>query len=155
MKIESLSENVIVSEIELIYKSKSKASNRPLINSAKDAYDLFLKIWDHNKIELVEEFKALFLNRANKVLAFYPMSTGGITGTVADPRLVYIAALKVGACSIITAHNHPSGNLKPSRQDDELATKFKEAGRFLDIKLLDNLIISSEGYFSFADEGVL
>ena len=154
MKTKPISENIIISEIELIYKSKSKPSGRPLINTAKDAFELFLKIWDQNKIELIEEFKALFLNRANKVLAFYPMSTGGITGTVADPRLVYIAALKVGACSVITAHNHPSGNLKPSRQDEELASKIREAGKFLDIKLLDNLIISSEGYFSFADEGV-
>lgn len=104
---------------------------------------------------MVEEFKVLFLNQANRVLAFYSVSTGGISGTVADPRLVFIEALKVGACSIITAHNHPSRNSKPSRYDDELTRKFKEAGKFLDIKLLDNLIISSEGYFSFAEEGII
>ena len=155
MLLESISKNFIVSEIELIYKSKSKASDRPHINSAKDAFELFLKVWNPNKIELVEEFKVLFLNQANRVLAFCSFSTGGITGTIADPRLVFSAALKIGASALITAHNHPSGNLKPSRSDDESAPKLKEAGRFLDIKLLDNLIISSEGYFSFADEGVL
>src|SRR5687767_9769805 len=106
MKTNSKSEKNRVCDIELSYKSKYKSPDRPYINSAKDAFDLFLKSWDQNTIELVEEFKVLFLNRANKVLAFYPMSTGGINGTVADPRLAFTAALKVGACSIITAHNH-------------------------------------------------
>ena len=147
--------NIIVSEIELIYKSKSKASDRPRINTSKEAYDVFIQLWDKDKIELIEQFAALFLNQANRVLAVYKVSTGGITSTVADLRLVFAAALKVGACAITTAHNHPSGSLMPSRQDDDLTKKFKEAGKFLDIRLLDSLIISPDGYFSFADEGVL
>ncbi len=144
-----------VAEVELIYKSKVKASERPQITSSKDAYNVLIQLWDENKIEFVEQFKVLFLNRANKVLGAYEVSTGGITGTVADPRLIFVAALKANCCGIVISHNHPSGNLKPSRQDEELTQKIKQAGQFLDIQLLDHLIITNEGYLSFSDEGLL
>jgi DNA repair protein RadC len=144
-----------VAEVELIYKSKVKASERPLITTSKDAYKLLLQLWDENKIEFVEQFKVLFLNRANKVIGAYEVSTGGISGTVADPRLIFVAALKANCCAIVVSHNHPSGNLKPSRQDEELTQKIKQAGQLLDIRLLDHVIVTSEGYYSFADEGVL
>jgi DNA repair protein RadC len=144
-----------VAEVELVYKSKVKASERPQIASSKDAYDILLAVWEEGKMDLVEQFKVLFLNRANKVLCIYNVSSGGITGTVADPRLIYSAALKVNAVSLILAHNHPSGALKPSRQDEELTQKIKGAGAFLDIKVLDHLIVSSEGYYSLTDEGLL
>jgi len=144
-----------VAEIELVYRSKVKASERPKINSSKDAYDLFLQSWDENKIEFVEQFKILLMNRGNKVLGVYEVSTGGVTGTVADPRLIFAAALKANACAIILAHNHPSSNLKPSHADEQLTCKMKEGGRFLDIQVLDHLIISSESYYSMADEGLM
>ncbi len=144
-----------VAEAELIYKSKVKASERPKITTSKDAYNILIKLWDDNKIEFVEQFKVLFLNKASKVLGVYEVSTGGISGTVADPRVIFVAALKANCCSIIITHNHPSGNLKPSRQDEELTQKIKNAGQFLEIKLLDHLIVSNEGYFSFADEGLV
>src|SRR4051794_6615146 len=108
------------SEVELIYKSKVKASERPVIASSKNAYEVLLKVWDENKIEFVEQFKVLLLNRANKVLGVYDVSSGGVTGTVADPKVIFIAALKANASSLVLSHNHPSGNLKPSRQDEEL-----------------------------------
>ena len=144
-----------VAEVELIYKSKVKASNRPQITSSKDAYQVLLKAWDENKIEFVEQFKVLFLNKANKVLGIYDVSTGGISGTVADPNVIFVAALKANCTGIVISHNHPSGNLKPSRQDEELTQKIKQAGQFLDIQLLDHLIITNEGYLSFSDEGLL
>lgn len=144
-----------VAEVELVYRSKVKASERPQIVSSKDAYELFLALWEEGKLDLVEQFKVLFLNRANKVLCVYNVSSGGITGTVADPRLIYAAALKVNAVSLVLCHNHPSGNLKPSRADELLTEKIKGAGAFLDIKVLDHLVVSSEGYYSFADEGLL
>lgn len=144
-----------VAEVELVYKSKVKASERPQITTSSDAYELLKAVWEEGKMDLVEQFKVLFLNRANKVLCVYNVSSGGITGTVADPRLIYSAALKVNCVSIILSHNHPSGNLKPSRADEELTQKIKGAGAFLDIKVLDHLVISSEGYYSFADEGLL
>ncbi len=144
-----------VAEIELIYKLKVKASERPMISTSKDAYEVLKQCWDENKIDLLEQFKILLLNRSNKVLAVYEVSSGGITGTIADPRLIFTAALKVNTVSIILAHNHPSGNLKPSRADEELTSKIKEAGKFLDIKVLDHIVLSSDSYFSFADEGLL
>jgi DNA repair protein RadC len=144
-----------VAEVELIYKSKVKASERPQICSSKDAYNVLIQLWDDNKIEFVEQFKVLFLNKANKVLGAYEVSTGGISGTVADPRVIFVAALKANCCAIIVSHNHPSGNLKPSRQDEELTQKIKQAGQLLDIKLLDHVIITNEAYFSFADEGLV
>lgn len=145
----------IASEVELIYKSKVKASERPQILSAKDAYEILMTIWDEGKIDFVEQFNILLINRANKVLGVYKVSTGGITGTVADPRQIFTAALKANACGIVLAHNHPSGTLKPSRQDEQLTSKMKEARSFLDIKVLDHLIVTSESYYSFADEGLL
>ena len=144
-----------VAEIELIYKSKVKASERPKVTTSSDAYHLLKQNWDENKIEFVEQFKVLFLNRANKVLAIYELSTGGVSGTVADPKLVFAAALKVNACNIILCHNHPSGNVKPSAADEQLTRKIKEAGRYLDLPVVDHLIITNEGYYSFADEGLL
>lgn len=144
-----------VAEVELVYRSRIKASERPSISSSAEAAQLFRTLWEDGKLELVEQFKVLFLNRANKVLCLYNVSSGGITGTVADPRLIFIAALKVHAVSLILCHNHPSGNLAPSRADEELTQKIKGAGKLLDIQVLDHLILASEGYYSFADEGLL
>ena len=145
-----------VAEIELIYKSKIKASERPTVTTSRDAFKLFKQNWDENKIEFIEQFKVLFLNRSNKVLAIFELSTGGVTGTVADPKLVFAAALKLNACNIILCHNHPSGSLKPSMADEQLTQKIKEAGKYLDLPVIDHLIITSEdSYYSFADEGLL
>ena len=144
-----------VSEVELVYKSKVKATERPRVKSSKEVYELLLKSWDESKIEYVEQFKILLLNRANRVLGIFEASTGGLTGTIADPRIIFTAALKVNATSIILAHNHPSGNTKPSRADQEQTKKIKEGGHLLEIEVLDHLIISTEGYYSFADEGIL
>ncbi len=153
----SLEELNNVSEIDIVYKRKSKCkvSERPKIITSKDGYEVFLHYWNEDKIELLEEFKVLLLNRANRVLQILPISQGGMTGTVADPRLILAAALKVGAVSVILCHNHPSGNLKASRADEELTQKIKCAAAYHDIKVLDHLIISNEGYYSFTDEGLL
>lgn len=144
-----------IAEVELIYRSKVKASERPKVSASKDAADILKQNWDENKIDFIEQFKVLFLNRCNKVLGIMEVSSGGVTGTVADPRVIYAAALKANATGIVISHNHPSGNLIPSKADEELTQKIKEGGKFLDIRLLDHIIITSEGYYSFADEGLL
>jgi DNA repair protein RadC len=145
-----------VAEIELIYKSKVKASERPKVTTSHDAFKLFKQNWDENKIEFIEQFKVLFLIRNNKVLGIFEVSTGGVSGTVADPKIIFAAALKVNACNLILCHNHPSGSLKPSQADEALTQKIKEAGKYLDLPVIDHLIITAEdGYFSFADEGLL
>ncbi|WP_240743345.1 JAB domain-containing protein [Ilyomonas limi] len=146
-------EGMQVSEVELVYKTKIKATERLQVSTSKEVYELLKRHWDENKIEFVEQFKILLLNRANKVLGIYEISTGGLVGTVADPKLIFIAALKVAASHIILAHNHPSGNLNPSIQDKQLTQKIKEGGKLLEIVVMDHLIISKDGYYSFADEG--
>lgn len=144
-----------VAEVELVYKTKVKASERPKVTSSKDIYNILKQVWDENKIDMLEEFKVIFLNRANRVTGVYDASSGGITGTVADPRLILAAAIKSLSVSIVLSHNHPSGNLKPSRADEELTLKIKEAASYHDIKVLDHIIITREAYYSFADEGLL
>lgn len=144
-----------VSEVTLVYLSKVKASDRPRIVQAKDAYDIFLQNWDTDKIELQEQCKVMYVNRANRVLGIYDVSTGGCTSTVVDLKLVFATALKINASGLILAHNHPSGNLKASTADEHISGKIKHAGLILDIRLLDHLIISNEGYFSMEEEGLL
>ena len=102
-----------------------------------------------------EVFAVIFLNQANRIIHFETVSSGGLTGTVADPRIILKKALDEQAVSIILCHNHPSGNLQPSQADRELTAKIREAARLFDIKLLDHIIVSTEGYLSFADEGLL
>lgn len=102
-----------------------------------------------------EVFAVLFLNKANKINHFEIISRGGLTGTVADPRIILRIALEQGATSLVLCHNHPSGNLRPSKADEELTEKIKIAARYLDILVMDHLIVSEEGYFSFADGGLL
>lgn len=102
-----------------------------------------------------EVFAVIFLNRANRIKHFEIISSGGMTGTVADPRIILKKALEEEAVSIILSHNHPSGNLKPSKADQELTEKIKHAAKYFDINVLDHIIVSNEGYYSFADEGVM
>lgn len=107
------------------------------------------------KFKKHEIFVVLYLNRANKIKHSEIISEGGITGTVADPRIILKKALENDAVNIILCHNHPSGSVKPSRADEELTKKINEAANYFDIKVLDHIIVSEEGYYSFADEGLL
>lgn len=144
-----------VAEIQLIYKSNVKPSERPKISSSSEARDVLMGTWDINKLELMEQFKVMLTNRANKVLGIFELSTGGVSGTVADPKLIFAAAIKAAATGFILAHNHPSGNLQPSQADIDLTRRIKEGGKLLEIQLLDHIIVTSEGYYSFADEGLI
>jgi DNA repair protein RadC len=102
-----------------------------------------------------EEFWVLYLNRSNKILEKFPVGRGGITGTVADIRLIFKRALENLATSIVLVHNHPSGNMQPSQEDIRITKKTQEAAQLFDITLLDHLIITQSGYFSFADSGMI
>jgi DNA repair protein RadC len=145
-----------IAEVQLIYKSKVKASDRKKITCSRDAYKIFMENWNPDIIEFVEEFKILLMNRSNAVLGILDISKGGISGTVTDVRVVYLAAIKANASGIICAHNHPSGNLNPSESDTRLTQKLKEAGNLMDIQLLDHLILTTDdSYYSFADNGLL
>ncbi len=143
----------IVAALELGRRRQlSEAKMKDKITSSRDAFDLFYpKMADFNH----EVFYVMMLNRANKVLSIQSISEGGLTGTVADPRKIFNAAIKAEAVSIILCHNHPSGNIHPSNVDIDLTKKLKEAGKFLDIVVFDHLIIGENRYYSFADEGML
>lgn len=143
----------IVAAMELGRRRQALAyREKPLVNSSTDVahyLQTLLKDYKH------EVFAVLFLNRSNKINHFQIISEGGITGTVADPRIILKKALEEDAVSLILCHNHPSGSVKPSKADEELTFKIKEAAKFFDIKVLDHLIVSDDGYYSFADEGIL
>ena len=142
-----------ICEIKVSYINDSKDKTK--ISGSNMAYKLFLDSWNKGTIQLQEEFKILLLNRANQVLGIYFLSKGGVSGTLVDPKLVFSVALKCNASGIIMAHNHPSGNLYPSENDKALTKKLISAGNFLDIKILDHIILTSGGFFSFSDEGIM
>lgn len=143
-----------VSEIEVSYKPA--IGRKPKIACSLDAYIELKQFFPDETIALQEQFVCMYLNRANHVIGVFPISKGGITGTVADFRLILSVALKTATTSIIIAHNHPSGNLKYSKADEQLTIKIKEASRYFDINLIDHIILSPESnYFSFMDEGII
>ena len=144
-----------VSEVKLSYKSRVNLKDAPKITSSLTAHQVLRNNWSED-IEFNEQFYILLLNKANKVLGQYLVSSGGLSGTVVDPKNVFIAALKTRAAAIILAHNHPSGNLKASEADKQVTNRLVKAGELLDIKVLDHIILSPCGdYFSFTDEGLL
>lgn len=128
---------------------------RENIKSSADIFPILKKIHSQNGNDIQEHFYVLLLNRNNKVVGYHLASIGGMTGTVADPKVIISSALLCGAVCIILCHNHPSGSLKPSRADEQLTLKLKEAANLFDITVLDHLIITDSGYYSFADEGIL
>jgi DNA repair protein RadC len=143
----------LISALELGKRRKNHIGvEKPKINSSKDAWELI-------KPELLdldrEEFWIMLLNRANKLIKKECISQGGVSGTVADPKLIFKSALENLASGVILVHNHPSGNTKPSTADIQLTNKMKEGGKFLEITVLDHIIFTDKAYFSFSDEGML
>lgn len=149
--------NLILPEVKLsiTFDKKVKKSELYSITCSEDAFRVAQSVFNADLIEWKEEMFMLCLNRSNKVLGYFKISSGGVSGTICDPKIVFSAALNVMASGIIVMHNHPSGNLKPSSADILLTKKLKEAGNLLDIHVLDHLIVTDESYYSFADEGTL
>jgi len=133
-------------------KAFTAAKTRFKIRSTRDAYDYL-------KADLTdlghEEFYVLLLNRANEVIGKEQISKGGVTGTVADGKVIFHKALQMKSSAIILAHNHPSGQLKPSEQDKKLTKNLISFGNLIGLDILDHLIITDENYYSFADNGIL
>jgi len=144
-----------IAEIKVSYRPHFKAMERPQITSSNTVFDILISHWDMDTIELREDFKVILLNRANRVLGIFNASSGGVSGTVVDPKLVFSTALKACASSMILSHNHPSGNLTPSEQDRQLTKKMQEGAKLLDLMVLDHVIVSTNDYYSFADEGLI
>ena len=145
-----------VSEITVKYKPKKKILVQDRITCVEDAYKTLIRFFPEDIIQMQEMFVVLYLNRSNGIIGAYKHSIGGITGTVADIRLILGVALKSLATSIIMAHNHPSGSLRPSRADEMLTSRIVEAAKYMDILVQDHLILGQDcNYFSFANEGLL
>ena len=143
----------IIAALELGRRRKDTTSE--ILSPLKSSHDVHMAIAPQFADLNHEEFWILLLNRANKVTSKHLISKGGQAGTVADPKIIFNTALENHAAYVILAHNHPSGNLKPSQADIDLTRKLKSAGAFLDIPVLDHLIVTDEGFFSFADEGLI
>ena len=142
-----------ISEIKISYSHTVRPSERLKVTCSRDAYNYVLPIW--KDIEYRESFAVLLLNRGMKVLGLSWISLGGISGTVVDAKIIFQAALKANASSIILVHNHPSGTMQASDADLKITRKIKNGATFLDITVADHIIISSESYLSLADEGML
>src|SRR5690554_2532887 len=141
-----------IAEVSVSYSNNNMEKLK--INNSKDSYNILIACWNQHIIELQEEFKVLLLNRNNQVIGIYPLSRGGVAGTIVDPKLVFSVALKYNASNIIIAHNHPSGNLTPSEADKRITKKLKKAGEYLDITVLDHIIMTKEDFYSFSDNGL-
>lgn len=142
-----------VAEIEVSYSHHVSVKNRIRITGSEDVYKACTQFWP--SFDHVEYFYVLYLNRNNQVLGAHQLSKGGFTGTVVDVRVIFQVALKACACSIILAHNHPSGNLEPSDADRQITQKVKDAAKLLEIQVLDHIIVTSESFYSFADNFIL
>lgn len=142
----------IAAALELGIRRNAWDKKKDTINKSGDIAEYLRANFEFLQQEI---FVVVFLNRGNKVMHHQIVSEGGLTGTVADPRVILKKALEYNATSLILCHNHPSGSLRPSRADEILTQKIKQAAMLLDIQLMDHIIVSSEGYFSFADEGMM
>jgi DNA repair protein RadC len=146
-----------VAEISVSYQPVVGWDTQPRIISSENAYEVLKQFYPLDTIGLVERFCVLYLNQNNQVRGVYELSRGGLTGTVADVRLIIGTALKIMATSIILSHNHPSGNLNPSEPDKQLTEKIRNAARMMEMQLFDHLILSPvDGkYFSFAENNLI
>lgn len=145
-----------VNEIKISYKEKITLSNSPAIKSSADAGRLLFETWYKDTIALQESFKVLLLNNSNRIKGIYQLSTGGLTGTLVDIRILFAVILKSLSVGVILSHCHPSGKLFPSEADKQLTEKIKNAAAFFDVKVLDHIIVVPNGdYYSFSDNGLL
>ncbi|WP_299313260.1 JAB domain-containing protein [uncultured Aquimarina sp.] len=142
-----------IPEINITFSRKRRVKGK--IGSAKDVATTVSKFYTKNTIEVREQFFVLYLDNNNKVLGYHTHSVGGIKGSVVDLRILFSVALRSLATSVIIAHNHPSGALRPSNSDIRITSKIKQAGELLDIQLLDHIILTKESFYSFAEEGKL
>ncbi|SEA51722.1 JAB domain-containing protein [Pedobacter hartonius] len=144
-----------IPQITLSYRPRVKASDRVTVHGSEDVYKILKKNWDPNTIELQEQFKILLLNGCSQVIGLADISSGGISSTIADSKLIFATALKAGTFGIVMAHNHPSGKLVASEEDIRLTKKIQDGAHLLDIYLYDHIIMTKRGYLSMADKGLM
>jgi DNA repair protein RadC len=145
----------MVSEVEIIYRNHVPYNERITVKQSHTAFKILRQSWDENKIELLEQFKILLLDRKSNCLGISEISTGGTSSCIVDPKIVFATALKAKASGLVLAHNHPSGNLVASDADLALTKKLTDGGKLLDIAIIDHLIITAHDFYSFSDNGVM
>lgn len=147
----------VLEEVYVGYKTKIQSTDRVTVTNSRECYNHLFLAYDKDTFQYKESFFAMYLNRANKVLGVLKISEGGVCGTVCDARIIMQAALRLNASFIVLSHNHPSGNMKPSQSDIEITNRLQEAAKFMDMKILDHIIVSADEntYYSFGDEGRL
>jgi DNA repair protein RadC len=155
MTNDSLESRFNISEIEITYRNKTPFEGRIKVDTPWKAFDILRSSWDDGKIELLEQFKILILDHKCNCLGISLISSGGTSACTADPKIVFMTAFMAKAERLILAHNHPSGSLKPSEPDMYVTKIMAEAGKLLEIPVVDRLIITSQGYYSFADHGAM
>src|SRR4051794_10775112 len=139
VKLELFERSPKLSEIQAVYKSRMKASARKAVRQLQDVVEYLRAIWNKNTLELAEEFVVLCLNGNHQVIGWVKVSSGGLNSAPADPRLIFAIALQTASTAIIVAHNHPSGNIEPSKDDKAITNRLKEAGELLCIRVLDHI----------------
>ena len=149
-----------LAELKVSYKRRKAADGRQLrmpwlVTSSQTAEEYLRAIWDANRLELVEDFYVVCLNSAYEALGWVRVSSGGFDRTTVDGRLIFGIALQAASSAVIVAHNHPSGNVRPSEQDKAVTANLKAAGEVLHIPVLDHIILAKDSALSFADEGLL
>ena len=142
-----------VAEVGLTYKNRVPSKDRKEVLDSRSAYSILKEIYSDDTIDYRETFKVLYMNQGYQVLGCSTISEGGITNTLADIRMILQGALLTNAVAMILAHNHPSGSTRPSKEDDLLTCKVVDAARLLDIKVADHIILTSEDFYSYNDEG--
>jgi DNA repair protein RadC len=142
-------------ELKIRVERKAGDGSTYQVKSSESAYQFFYSIFDADTILCTEESAMIILNRANEIIGYSKISSGGTAGTVVDAKVIFTKALLAGGHSIILAHNHPSGNLEPSEQDIKLTKQLVKAGDVLDIRVLDHLILTDKGYYSMSDKGLI
>lgn len=141
-------------EVGIVYK-RPLLDDMPLVNSSEDAYNVLRTVIDDETIDHKEYFWLLLMNNANRALGFAEIGKGDVRGVVVNTKEIFQLAINVNAAGIIVSHNHPSGTLKPSQRDKDITKKVQVIGELFSVNLLDHIIITSEGYYSFSDEGLL
>ncbi len=144
-----------LAEIRAVYKSRIKASERKDIRGPESVIEYLREIWDPRTLELTEDFVILCLNGSHQILGWVRISRGGLGSSLVDPRVIFAIALQTASSALVLAHNHPSGNLEPSPEDRRVTDHLIEAGKLLNIRVLDHVILTREGAFSFQENGLI
>jgi len=142
-----------IPEIEIRYKNNNTIKKK--ITNSKDCYEIMKDFFNDDTFDLIEELVVLYFDTSNQTLGWFRVSQGGISSSVVDPRIIFGIGLKAGASSMIISHNHPSGQITPSPADNNITRKLVKGGKLLGINLLDHIVVTRTGYYSYADHGEL